>query len=491
MRSRRKKQGGCWVRLPLFALLGSLLGLGGTFLAVNENPLLLAKALGFEHRGAVSLEVAAEPGELLIDGPPLDHVDVVLPPQVNDPLSLSAHDVESTDSLLEPLLGNAAMPDKTVYVLTIDEASLNQLIRTWILPQDSEDGSVRDLTVDLQPGGLIVYKDVDLGFRQHRMGLLLRQDGSGLTMSPVGFVLNGELYALPATATLARFVLPTGREVGRTLNALTFTGPLPGEARPTRVRLESDRLQVEAEATYSLSSLPDTGWRVLEEGVELREVEVVAGADLGSERLRIVKLDASDFDIHVHYDPVNPAMVSTWAAQSDALLVVNGGYFTEESDQRHETIGLLISDGDRWGTPLQDFAGMLAVRTDGDASVRWLRHTPYDPTEPLDHALQSFPVLVRPGGIMGFPADADEGVASRRTVVAQDGNGNLLWIVGPRGTLSLHELAVFLTGAALDIDVAVNLDGGRSTGMWLTAESGHVNIDSITPVPSVIAVTRR
>lgn len=491
MRSPREKQAGWWFRLPLFVLLASLLGLAGTFLAINQNPLFLVRALGFKHRGAVSSALPAEPTELALDGRTLNLVDVILRPHIDDPLSLSTSDMMDADSAGNALLGNAAMPDKTVYVLAVDEENLNRLVRTWIVPQESEDGSVYDVTVDLQPGGLIIYKNVSLGLRQHQIGLLLLQDEEGLKVSRAGVVLDDELYDLPASATVAQLILPTGREVERLLNALTVTGPLPGEAHPTRVRFHSDHLQIEAEATYALSSLSDTGWRILENGAELREVEVPTGTDLGNERLRIVRLDPSYFDVRVHYDPVHPRMVSAWATESDALVVVNGSYFTEESDQGYETIGLLISDGHRWGTPLEDFAGMLAIGPDGDVSVRWLRHTRYDPAEPLDQALQSFPVLVRPGGIMGFPADADEGVPSRRTVVGQDSRGNLLLITGPRGTLSLHQLAVFLTEASLDIDVAVNLDGGRSTGMWLTGGSGLPNIDSVTPVPSVIAVTRR
>lgn len=130
-------------------------------------------------------------------------------------------------------------------------------------------------------------------------------------------------------------------------------------------------------------------------------------------------------------------------------------------------------------------------RGEEEVSVRWLREWPYDPDEPLVEAVQSFPVLVKPGGVMGFPADADEGKPARRTVVAQDRSGSILVIVAPRGYLSLHELAVFLVGSDLEVDVALNLDGGGSTGLWLEAGGVGVEIDSITPVPSVIVAERR
>jgi len=235
---------------------------------------------------------------------------------------------------------------------------------------------------------------------------------------------------------------------------------------------------------------PDTGWQSLQPGVELRQVTVRhVRAETGAvaERLTIVRLDPASVHWRVHYDPTAPRPVSAWAERLQPLLVVNGGYFTPEN----ETTGLLVSDGRVWGTPYAEFAGMFTVTADGQVSVRWLRDQPYDPNEPLMEALQSFPVVVKPGGVMGFPADADDGRPARRTVVAQDLQGRILIIVAPRGYLSLHELARFLAGSDLELDVALNLDGGFSTGLWLRAGERSVEVDSLVPVPSVISVDSR
>jgi exopolysaccharide biosynthesis protein len=209
-----------------------------------------------------------------------------------------------------------------------------------------------------------------------------------------------------------------------------------------------------------------------------------------AERLAIVRLDPTTVRFRVHYDPFAPRPVSAWAQHLQSFLVINGGYFTPEN----ETTGLLISDGQVWGTPYGEFAGMFAVRSDGQVSVRWLRDQPYDPNEPVTEALQSFPVLVKPGGVMGFPADADDGRPARRTIVAQDREGRILIIVAPRGYLSLHGLAHFLADSDLDLDVALNLDGGFSTGLWLKVDGATtepVRIDSLAPVPSVISADYR
>jgi len=91
---------------------------------------------------------------------------------------------------------------------------------------------------------------------------------------------------------------------------------------------------------------------------------------------------------------------------------------------------------------------------------------------------------------MGFPADGDDGTPARRTVVGQDSEGNLLFVLAPRGTMSLHELAVLLSEQGLGLDVALNLDGGRSSGMWLRGTEWDVTIDSVASVPSAVVVFR-
>jgi uncharacterized protein YigE (DUF2233 family) len=162
--------------------------------------------------------------------------------------------------------------------------------------------------------------------------------------------------------------------------------------------------------------------------------------------------------------------------------VVNAGYFTPDN----QATGLIISDGIPSGRSYDDYAGMLAVSPAGQVTLRWLRTWPFNPQERLAQAVQSFPVLVKPGGMMGFPADADEGQRSRRTIVAQDTSGRIILLVSPEFHFSLNELAVWLTQSDLDIDIAMNLDGGTSTGLWISGQEG--NIDSFIPIPAVIAI---
>jgi hypothetical protein len=471
-------------KLRLAVVLVCLACLAAATLAIDVMPRLLAVVLGLEQVGSLSSALPAQSTPLILPGESLDHVEVILPPQVAQPLTLTL------DQLGGPLLGDTSTPGTTTYLLTIDEDDLNRLLWQRVFPEGRGSDRYRHVKVDLQPQGLVLYGDVDLGLRWQRMGLLMLQDGGGLTLSPAGVVLDQQLYSLSEGGWLAQVLLPAGRQAQRALYALTVVGPLPGEAQAEVASFHREQLQIVARATSAAPPLADTGWRPLEPGVELREIDVVVDPQRPTERFWIVRLDPAQVRFRVHYDPANPKTVSVWGTESQALVVVNGAYFAPESEG-NQTIGLLVTEGHRWGTSLEDHAGMFAVTAAGDVSVRWLRQRPYDPGEPLTEAVQAFPVLVKPSGVMGFPADGDERMMARRTVVAQDRDGNILLMAAPRGHLSLHEVAVFLARSDLAVDVALNLDGGGSTGMWLAAGDAWVDIDSYTPVPSVIAVERR
>jgi uncharacterized protein YigE (DUF2233 family) len=250
----------------------------------------------------------------------------------------------------------------------------------------------------------------------------------------------------------------------------TPTEPLPTVPPPTPTPLPTTTPEPQ-----------DSGWRALSPGIEWRRLWAETG--VGRERLTLVRLDPDQVRLRVIYQPAHPRRVSEWVqALPAALLVVNAGYFTPEL----QAAGLLISDGIPSGRSYGDFAGMLAVSADGRVSLRWLRTRPFDPDEGLVQAVQSFPVLVKPGRLMGFPPDADEGQRSRRTVVAQDGAGRIILLASPLPRFSLHELAVWLTESDLELEIAMNLDGGTSTGLWIKGQDDP--IDSLVPIPAVIAV---
>jgi uncharacterized protein YigE (DUF2233 family) len=231
---------------------------------------------------------------------------------------------------------------------------------------------------------------------------------------------------------------------------------------------------------------PEVGWSLLKLGLERRTIPIYDGQGQQVESLHIWRLDQNYFRMDVAYD-ASPKTLETWQAETSALMVMNGGFYSVENE-RYFPDGLTIVSGQASGRSFNGYGGMLAIGKSG-AELRWLEQKPYDSNEPLQAALQSFPILVQPGGGLGYGPERESNASARRTVIAQDKIGRLLLIVAPQGHFTLHRLSVFLTESDLNLDIAINLDGGGSTGI-LVADPLEV-IPTNRPIPFVILVYAR
>jgi uncharacterized protein YigE (DUF2233 family) len=224
------------------------------------------------------------------------------------------------------------------------------------------------------------------------------------------------------------------------------------------------------------------GWSPLQRGLERRVIQIKNDQGQLLETLHIWRLDQNDFRLDVAFSGT-PKSLETWQQQTNAAMVVNGGYFSIMSEV-YTADGLTVLNGKATGHSFTS-GGMVAVNEHG-AQLRWLAQKPYDPGESLQAALQSFPMLVTPGGGLGFGAEREDHVSARRTVIAQDKQGRILFIVAPDGTFTLHGLSAYLSASDLDLDMALNLDGGGSTGL-MTANPREI-IPSKVLLPFVILV---
>lgn len=216
-------------------------------------------------------------------------------------------------------------------------------------------------------------------------------------------------------------------------------------------------------------------------GVEVRAEDWKSPGN-NEDIVSIVRIDLHKAHLQVAYQPAQPLLMSEWMKQTNALAIINGGYF----DTHNRPTGLLISDGQTYGTSYSGFGGMLAVDGQGNVTLRSLSQQPYDPdNEQFQQATQSSPMLMLNGKRTQFNANA---ASSRRSVVAVDKQGRLLLIVSPNQAFSLDELADLLASSDLSIKTALNLDGGASTGLYVHAGSQQVTVDPLTPLPIVIVV---
>jgi uncharacterized protein YigE (DUF2233 family) len=236
----------------------------------------------------------------------------------------------------------------------------------------------------------------------------------------------------------------------------------------------------------TVDSVPEAGWSLVQPGLEQRVIPIYNDQNQNVESLHIWRLDQNYFRLDVAYDE-RPKSLETWQRETSALMVVNGSFYSVENESYFPD-GLTIVNGVASGHSFNGFGGMLAIN-DSRAELRWLLQKPYNSYEPLQAALQSFPILVQPGGELGFGAERESNASARRTVIGQDKNGRILFIVAPEGHFTLHQLSVYLTESDLNLDIALNLDGGGSTGI-LVANPPEI-IPPNRPLPFVILVYAR
>ncbi len=258
--------------------------------------------------------------------------------------------------------------------------------------------------------------------------------------------------------------------------------PLPTRTvRPTRTPQPASAPTNTPQPTLipTVSISPD-GWQELRSGVQIREMD--HDAKRKTDRVYVVRIDPSKVDFHVRYLPDAPLRVSEWYSTSQALIVMNSSFF----DQAHHAVGQLTTDSVSGGQPHDRMDGAFYLTAIG-ATVWPLRGWVKPPGLQILQSVESFPMLLLPGGLLN-PDIANDPRAARRTVVAVDRSGNVLFIVTASGTFTLYGMAVWLANSDLDIDTALNFDGGSSSGLAVWTPQGMWGFDSISQVPAVISV---
>jgi len=238
--------------------------------------------------------------------------------------------------------------------------------------------------------------------------------------------------------------------------------------------------------TTSTPIEPDTGWVNLRSGLERRMINILDESGQHLEVLYLLRINPEMYLFRIEYQ-TRPKTLGDWQKDTDALVLINGGYFRVEGDIYIPT-GLTIVNGQVTGSTYGDYAGMLAI-TDLGPELRWMAQEPYTPGESIEFALQSYPLLIKPGGVLGFPVQYEDYKQARRSVIARDFKGRFVLIVASRGIFTLHQLSLFLAESDLNLDIALNLDGGPSSGILLA--DPYEEIKSLSPLPVVIAVYAR
>ncbi|MCL5994671.1 MAG: phosphodiester glycosidase family protein [Chloroflexi bacterium] len=229
---------------------------------------------------------------------------------------------------------------------------------------------------------------------------------------------------------------------------------------------------------------PMNTWQPIRPGVEfLQRQERVNDMD---DWVTLVRIDLATASLRVHYDPEEVRTVREWFDATQADVVINAGFFTEDK----KATGLVIADGQSFGRTYKGFGGMFSLRDNEQAravELQWLARKPYVADPSIAQAIQSFPMLLLDGEIVdGIP---DDGSRNRRSFIGINRAGHVILGVCQSPVWTMTDLAQFLaTSELLDLSNAVNLDGGASSGLWMRGVSEAVLVNSLEAVPTVITI---
>jgi hypothetical protein len=175
------------------------------------------------------------------------------------------------------------------------------------------------------------------------------------------------------------------------------------------------------------------------------------------------------------------ARVAVLRQETQAYLVVNGGFF----DEKAQPLGLVVGDG-KQTSPLRKVDQGVFVISMGKPTILHSR----DPLPaPVDAALQSGPRLAVDGRALQLKPQV-----SRRSSICLPGDGTVMVVVVPR-PVSLSDLARSLVrqpgDGGLGCWSALNLDGGPSTQLSVATPSLNLEVEGGWGVPNGIAILPR
>lgn len=185
-----------------------------------------------------------------------------------------------------------------------------------------------------------------------------------------------------------------------------------------------------------------------------------------------------------------PMDVKEWRDYLNTNLVINGAYFKEDYApsgfyQTASTTQNKWPDQDEQANE-NSYSGMLRIKS-GSLELSYLVARPQAQPNKNDQVLLTYPTLIADGKPI---VKEDSHKLARRTILAQDVNGTIHVYITEQGAVSLYEASQWLATQEEKISIAINLDGGPSTGIAYRDGSSKLDILSGN-IPNVIAASKK
>jgi len=188
-------------------------------------------------------------------------------------------------------------------------------------------------------------------------------------------------------------------------------------------------------------------------------------------QLSFVRFDDRTHHLQVADQPNGTGTKWSTAKQAgisyNALAAINGGFFTPEGGP----LGIVTSNGTRRGSLNHSSlgAGFISSSAHGSSIFRKSSYS----SKNYQNLLQTGPMLVERGSTVTGLSQNNE---RHRSFIASDGRHH--WLIGYASPCSLNSLAKALTNNTFNkvkIKTAINLDGGRSSDLWVSSKVSNGN----------------
>jgi len=206
-----------------------------------------------------------------------------------------------------------------------------------------------------------------------------------------------------------------------------------------------------------------------------------------------IKIDQKKWQWFSQNKPDKALSISQWQEKLNASLVINGFYF----DEKEQPTGFYqVAKGApskiKWPSienqkKNNGYTGLVTITKNNELRLKYLPYSPQPEPNADSSNFLSFPTLVAGG----FPLlTKDSKKYARRLALGMDREDNIYIIITELGNLTLYELAQWISQQPEKIDIAINLDGGKSTSLIYKQNNFQLLVPAIK-LPNVLYLKKR
>lgn len=206
----------------------------------------------------------------------------------------------------------------------------------------------------------------------------------------------------------------------------------------------------QSKATFAVKA-GDFEWRTLDDGFDVAEMPLRSG-EAPAGRVLLARFDPAKFRFTLHNEPSGRFMAD-WIARLGAVMVINGSFFLADGTPATPT----LSEGVLSGPKSYRARHGAFVTSPEFTGIRDLAKQDWsDAFKDARSGTVSFPLLIAADGRDAVqPSDKN----ADRSFVGQDASGRII-LGTTEAHFTLPDFAAFLKAEALDLKLALNLDGG-------------------------------